>query len=146
MYMCNVTVSCSHVRVLFPLLFLSQPPLPHVRVPIISFFLCLDCGIHTSASVHFIDSVLQCVAVCCSVLQCVAVCCSVLQCIAVYCSVLQCVAVCCSVSRCVAVCCSERVESNARAHQSAACGGVLQCIAVCCSVWQCVAACRDVSR
>ena len=36
------------------------------------------------------DSVLQCVAVCCSVLQCVAVCCSVLQCVAVCCSVLQC--------------------------------------------------------
>jgi len=35
------------------------------------------------------DSVLQCVAVCCSVLQCVAVCCSVLQCVAVCCSVLQ---------------------------------------------------------
>jgi len=33
------------------------------------------------------DSVLQCVAVCCSVLQCVAVC------VAVCCSVLQCVAV-----------------------------------------------------
>jgi len=38
------------------------------------------------------ESVLQCVAVCCSVLQCVAVCCSVLQCVAVCCSVLQCVA------------------------------------------------------
>ena len=34
------------------------------------------------------DSLLQCVAVCCSVLQCVAVCCSVLQCVAVCCSVL----------------------------------------------------------
>jgi len=34
------------------------------------------------------QSVLQCVAVCCSVLQCVAVCCSVLQCVAVCCSVL----------------------------------------------------------
>ena len=33
------------------------------------------------------DSMLQCVAVCCSVLQCVAVCCSVLQCVAVCCSV-----------------------------------------------------------
>ena len=36
-----------------------------------------------------IQSVLQCVAVCCSVLQCAAVCCSVLQCAAVCCSVLQ---------------------------------------------------------
>jgi len=35
------------------------------------------------------DSVLQCVAVCCSVLQCVAVCCSVSQCVAVCCSVLH---------------------------------------------------------
>ena len=43
------------------------------------------------------DSVLQCVAVCCSVLQCVAVRCSVLQCVAVCCSVLQCVAMRCSV-------------------------------------------------
>ena len=33
-----------------------------------------------------VDSVLQCVAVCCSVLQCVAVCCSVVQCVAVCCS------------------------------------------------------------
>ena len=35
------------------------------------------------------DSVLQCVAVCCSVLQWFAVCCSVLQCVTVCCSVLQ---------------------------------------------------------
>ena len=34
-----------------------------------------------------INSLLRCVAVCCSVLQCVAVCCSVLQCVAVCCSV-----------------------------------------------------------
>jgi len=40
------------------------------------------------------QSMLQCVAVCCS--------CSVLQCIAVRCSVLQCVAVCCSVLQCIA--------------------------------------------
>jgi len=69
------------------------------------------------------NSVLRCVAVCCSVLrrmrsvtvrcrvlQCVAVCCSVLQCVAANaecCSVLQCVAVCRSVLQCVAVCCSE---------------------------------------
>jgi len=30
-----------------------------------------------------LQSVLQCVAVCCSVLQCVTVCCSLLQCVAV---------------------------------------------------------------
>ena len=39
-----------------------------------------------------VESVLQCVAVCCGVLQCVAVCCNVLQCVVVCCSVLQCVA------------------------------------------------------
>ena len=38
------------------------------------------------------DSVLRCIAMCCSVLQCTAMCCSVLQCCAVCCSVLQCVA------------------------------------------------------
>jgi len=54
-----------------------------------------------------------------SVLQCVAVCCSVLQCVAVCCSVLQCVAVCCSVARGVVWC------------------SVLQCVAVCCSVLHC---------
>jgi len=48
---------------------------------------------------HVHDSVLQCVAVCCSVLQCVAVCCSVLQNVAV-----QCASVCRSVLQCVAVC------------------------------------------
>ena len=36
-----------------------------------------------------LNSVLQCVAVCCSVSQCVAVCCSVLQCVAVCRNVLQ---------------------------------------------------------
>jgi len=57
------------------------------------------------------ESVLQCVAVCCSVLQCVAVCCSVLHmhflaclCVAPDESVLQCVAACCSVLQRVAVC------------------------------------------
>jgi len=49
------------------------------------------------------QSVLQCVAVCCSVLQCVAACCSVLHYVTVCCSVLQCVAVCCSVLQCAAV-------------------------------------------
>jgi len=44
------------------------------------------------------DSVLQCVAVCCSALQCVAVCYR-LQCVAVCCSVLQCVAV--RVAQCI---------------------------------------------
>ena len=42
------------------------------------------------------QSVLQCVAVCCSVLQCVTWC-SVVQCGAVWCSVLQSVTVCCIV-------------------------------------------------
>ena len=83
------------------------------------------------------QSVLQCVAVCCSVSQFVAMCCSVLQCVTVCCSgashsenvfpppphlhtqnssVMQSVAVCCSALQRVAVCCS-----------------VLQCVAVCCS-------------
>ena len=62
-----------------------------------------------------VESVLQCVAVCCSVLQCVAVCCGLDSTLVesvpfvvgaapldtmqwkVCCSVLQCVAVCCSV-------------------------------------------------
>ena len=91
------------------------------------------------------DSVLQCVAVCCSVLQYVAVCRSMLQCVAVCCSLSHMirlshlpaqptqrktvqnsvhVAVCCSVLHRVALCCS-----------------VLQCVAVCCSVLQCVAVC-----
>ena len=63
------------------------------------------------------QSVLQCVAVCCSVLQCVAVCCSVLQCVVVCrqrkqsrrgarICVVVCCTVCCSVLQCVAVCCS----------------------------------------
>ena len=72
------------------------------------------------------DSLVQCVAVCCSVLQCVAACCSVLQYVAV-CYLSKSTwrrglssSVCCSVLQCVAVCCS-----------------VLQCVAVCCSMWQC---------
>jgi len=44
-----------------------------------------------------LNSVLQCVAACCSVLQHAAVGCSALQNMAACCSVLQCVAVCCSV-------------------------------------------------
>jgi len=79
------------------------------------------------------ESVLQCVAICCSVLQSVAVlsvkmhwsvpaylraavCCIVLYCVEVCCIVLQCVAVCCSVLQRVVVCCS-----------------VLQRVVVCCS-------------
>jgi len=48
------------------------------------------------------NSVLQCVAVCCSVLQCVieCSCCSVLQCVAECSCVLQFVAVCCSMMLC----------------------------------------------
>jgi len=74
-----------------------------------------------------------------SVLPCVAMCCSVLQPVAVSCyklgssglrgncreRVLQCVAVCCSVSHFVAVCRS-------------VCCSVLQRVASCCSVLQCV--------
>jgi len=63
------------------------------------------------------NSVLQCVAVCCSVVQCdnsveqrgAAVwCCSVVQYGAVWCCsmMLQCVAIWCSVVQCVAICCS----------------------------------------
>jgi len=78
----------------------------------------------------FNDSVLQCVAVCCSVLKCaarvavrcsalqfVAVCCSVLQCassdlqIALHRSVSQCVAVRCSAVQCGAVRCSVLAET-----------------------------------
>jgi len=92
------------------------------------------------------QSVLHCVAVCCSVcslLQCVAECwpipatCvfethqSLLHCVAVCCNAvrsldvfLKHVKVRCSVLQCVAVCCS-----------------VLQYVAVCCSVLQCVAEC-----
>jgi len=52
-------------------------------------FLCVKvsedgCILVCHSRIHpFSDTVLQCVAVCCSVLQCVAVCCSVLQCVAV---------------------------------------------------------------
>jgi len=53
-----------------------------------------------------------------SVLQCVAVCCSVLKCVADYCSVLQCVAVCYGWYKCVVVCCN-----------------VLQCVEGCCRVY-----------
>jgi len=122
----------------------------------------LQCALHLERGervvvvhdhVHeLLQSVLQCVAVCCSVLQCVAVCCSVLQCVAVCVAferrehvvvhdhvhellqcVLQCAEVCCmcySVLPCVAVCCSIAV-----------CCRVLQCVAVCCSVLQRVAVC-----
>jgi len=81
-------------------------------------FSVLQCCSDTGANLPDDNSVLECVAVCCSVLQCVAVRCSVLQCVAVYLilwmtdtgailpddnSVLQCVAMCCSVLQCVAV-------------------------------------------
>jgi len=52
------------------------------------------------------NTVLQCVAVCCSVLQCVAVCCCAVNYVAECCSVLQCVAVCFHVLQSIAVCCS----------------------------------------
>jgi len=87
----------------------------------------------------YTNSVLQCVAACCSVLQLNlwrihvphpadtgAVCCGVLQCVAVCCSVLQCVAVCCSVLWQYPV-------------SSIVCCSVLQCFAVCCGVLRCVA-------
>ena len=61
-----------------------------------------------------LQTVLQCVAVCCSVLQCVAVCCSVLH-------VLQ---------------CDDYAHTAARATQS-----LPDCVAVCCSVLQYVAVC-----
>jgi len=83
-----------------------------------------------------------------SVLQCVAVCCSVLQCVAD--SVLQCVAVCCGVLRCVAVCCSvlssaaDSCVAEGVLRCVAVCFSVLQCVAVCCSVLQCVAVCCSV--
>jgi len=44
------------------------------------------CTLHVSRESVAIDSLLQCVAVCCSVLQCDAVCCNMLQCVAVCCS------------------------------------------------------------
>jgi len=47
------------------------------------------------------NSLLHCVAVCCSVLHSVAVCCSVLKLFAVCCSALHYVAVWCSVVQCV---------------------------------------------
>jgi len=85
--------------------------------------------------VAVIDSMLLCVAVCCSVLQCelnlralrVDVSCSGLQFVAVCGSVLQCELTSLQyigrrVSQCFAVLCS-----------------VLQCVAVCCCVLQCVA-------
>jgi len=91
-------------------------------------------------STHKVESVLQCVAVCCSVLQCVAVCCSVLQCVAsvlhwalqpytgsvaVCCSELQCVAMCCSVLQ---VCCTWRcshTQSQMQPYIESICGAYL---------------------
>jgi len=51
---------------------------------------CHDVPINSVDSVAVGNSVLQCVAVCCSALQCVAVGRSVLQCVAVCCSVTVC--------------------------------------------------------
>jgi len=64
-----------------------------------------------------VDTVLQCVAACCSVLQCIAIDAYVilhrvalddivLQRVAACCSVLKRITACCSVVRCVAMCCS----------------------------------------
>ena len=64
------------------------------------------------------ESVLQCVAVCCSVLQCVAACCSMLQCVAVCCTVLQLQ----FVLQCFV---PKELDPGA---------SMLQCVAVCCSV------------
>ena len=73
---------------------------------------------------HCQQTMLQCVAACCTALQCVAVCCSILQCVVACCSLLQYVALCCDVLQRAAACCS-----------------ILQCAAVCCSVLQCTAVC-----
>ena len=65
--------------------------------------------VHAHADIHreaHVNTVLQCVAVCCSTLQCVPVCCRVLQCVAVCCSVLHRDAACCIVMRFGKVCCS----------------------------------------
>jgi len=59
----------------------------------ISPVLCLVC-----------NSVLQCVAACCSGMECVGLCCSVLQSVAVCCSLLQCVGVYCCVLQHGVVC------------------------------------------
>ena len=75
-----------------------------------------------------------------SVLQCVAVCCSVLQRVAGYCSMLQCVAVC----QCVTQNSNHWSSRSETSHLSvmqgvAQCCSVLQGVAVCCRVLQCVA-------
>ena len=97
------------------------------------------------------DSLILCVAVCCSVLQCVALCCSAISrwfTDAVCCSALQCVAVCCSMLQCVgvrylddslilcvAVCCSELHCTAARYLDASP----MLCVVACCSMLQCVA-------
>ena len=128
---------------------------------------------YVSMSVYVgLDSVLQCVAVCCSVLQCVAVCCSVLMCVSIQRDILdieyqypktlqQCVAVCCSVLQCVVVCwcvslSNETFLTYTSTHRDSrtpiskdtatVCGSVLQRVAVCCSVLQCVDVCLHPKR
>jgi len=75
---------------------LSPPPLAHRR--------------------SAVNTLLQCVAVCCSALQCVAVRCSAVQCVAVRFSDADTVSIslakCCSVLQSVAVCCSLLVDSS----------------------------------
>jgi len=109
---------------------------------------------------HSVNSLLQCVAVCCCsfFLQCIiAVCCCsvLLRCVAVCCISstfwvylfysctllvgVRFVAVCCSMLQCVvAVCCCSVL------HCGVVCCIVLLCVAVCCSVLQCVAVCCSV--
>jgi len=85
-----------------------------------------------------VDSVLQCVAVCCSVLQCVAVCCSVVQCVAVCCSgAVRCSAVQYTHIFRISFCLYLFIMSM---HVWIDVYSALQCVAVCCSMVQCVAA------
>jgi len=94
------------------------------------------------------QSLLQCVAACCSVLQCVAVCCGVLQCVAVCSghqqgrchSLLWYVAVCCGVLQCVAACCSvlQRVQATQKADVSREEDGWIDVVFMYISVYMCV--------
>ena len=91
---------------------------------------------HASPSLC-LESVLQCVAVCCSV-------CHHTACISLSVSRKR-VAVCCSVFQCCSVLHLLQCLSSYRMYLPLcvlkACCSMLQCVSVCCSVLQCVAVC-----